>query len=48
MKDYKATLHQVGTNDIAFVALRAQTDKQAINKAHRVMGRGWFVVTLEG
>ena len=47
LQDYKVTLHQVGTDDIAFMALRAKTDKEAINKAHRCMGQGWYTVALE-
>ncbi len=48
MKDFKITLNQIGTNDVAQLALMAKTVKEAIDHAHRCMGRGWFTVTIEG
>ena len=46
MKDFKITLNQIGTNDVAEMALMAKTAKEAINHAHRCMGQGWFTVTI--
>ena len=47
MKDFKITLNQVNTDGVAFMALRAETVKKAINKANRCMGNGWFTVTVQ-
>ena len=46
MKDFKLTLNQVGTNEVAHMALMAKTIKEAINHAHRCMGQGWFTTTV--
>ena len=46
MKDYNITLHQNGTDAVAQMALRHVDAVQAMNKARRCMGDGWFVVTL--
>ena len=45
-KDYNITLHQSGTDAVAQMALRHFDAVQAMDKARRCMGDGWFVVTL--
>jgi hypothetical protein len=47
MKDYKITLHRIHSDEVAMMALRAKTDKDAINKAHRCMGQDWYTVAIE-
>ena len=46
MKNYTITLNQQGTDAVAQMALRHFDATQAMNKARRCMGKGWFVVTL--
>ena len=48
LQDYKLTLNQVGTDAVTILALRHYDAAKAINKAHRVCGKGWYVVTIEG
>ena len=44
--NFQITLHQQGTQAVAEMALVAPDAVQAMNKARRCMGKGWFVVTL--
>ena len=46
MKDYTITLNQTGTDAVTVMALRHYDATQAMNKARRCAGKGWFVVTL--
>ena len=46
MKDFTITLHEQGTDAVAQMVLRHFDATQAMNKARRCMGKGWFVVTL--
>ena len=46
MKDYIITLHEQGTQAVAHMTLRMADAVQAMNRARRCMGNGWFVVTL--
>ena len=48
MKDFKITLHQIGTEAVAIMALQAENAKKAIVKAQRCMGNDWFTVVVEG
>ena len=46
MKNFKITLNQTGTDAVTILALRHYDATQAMNKARRCCGKGWFVVTL--
>jgi len=46
MKDFTITLHEQGTDAVAQMTLRMVDAVQAMNRARRCMGKGWFVVTL--
>ena len=45
-QDFKITLQQEGTQAVAQMAIQAPDAVQAMNKARRCMGKGWFVTTI--
>ena len=48
MTDFRITLNQTGTDEVTILALRAANDVLAMRKARACMGKGWFIVTIEG
>jgi len=48
MKDFKITLHRQHSDEVAIMALRAENETKAINKAHHCMGQDWYTVVIEG
>ena len=45
-QDFKITLQQEGTQAVAEMAIQAPNAVDAMTKARRCMGKGWFVTTI--